>query len=151
MTYICWVSSHLPHWLEVLFTEKFHACIIHEDERKKNENNIYCLDSCTSLCPHCLSFHASHCFSISLRRANLYLFCKNFIASSSFNPMLVAIKLTNDFSLPISLLWFHICLKIQHFDCPLPCWLWFRRRLPIRHTPYSHYESSEIFNCDKHS
>ena len=36
MTYICWVSSHLPHWLEVLFTEKFfHACIIHEDERKK--------------------------------------------------------------------------------------------------------------------
>ena len=36
MTYICWVSSHLPHWLEVLFTEKFfHASIIQEDERKK--------------------------------------------------------------------------------------------------------------------
>ncbi|ESR58544.1 b box-type domain-containing protein [Citrus sinensis] len=54
------VSSHLPRWLEVLFTEKFfNGCIIHEEERK-NEKNIYCLDCCTSLCPHCLSLHGSH-------------------------------------------------------------------------------------------
>lgn len=60
--YVCMqlVSSHLPRWLEVLFTEKFfNACIIHEEERK-NEKNIYCLDCCTSLCPHCLSLHGSH-------------------------------------------------------------------------------------------
>ncbi|KAJ4727167.1 PLATZ transcription factor family protein [Melia azedarach] len=54
------VSSHLPRWLEVLLSEKFfNACIIHEEE-KKNEKNIYCLDCCTSLCPHCLSLHGSH-------------------------------------------------------------------------------------------
>ncbi|KAJ9188476.1 hypothetical protein P3X46_003832 [Hevea brasiliensis] len=55
------VSSHLlPHWLQVLFTEKFfNACIIHE-EAKKNEKNIYCLDCCISICPHCLSPHNSH-------------------------------------------------------------------------------------------
>ncbi|KAK0582261.1 hypothetical protein LWI29_023496 [Acer saccharum] len=54
------VSSHLPRWLEVLLTEKFfNACVIHEDE-KKNEKNIYCLDCCISICPHCLSIHNSH-------------------------------------------------------------------------------------------
>ncbi|KAF3440015.1 hypothetical protein FNV43_RR18293 [Rhamnella rubrinervis] len=50
----------LPRWLEVLLTEKFYnACIIHEEARK-NEKNIYCLDCCFSLCPHCLSPHRSH-------------------------------------------------------------------------------------------
>ncbi|KAG6680277.1 hypothetical protein I3842_13G033700 [Carya illinoinensis] len=55
------IASHLlPRWLEVLLTEKFYnACIIHE-ESKKNEKNVYCLDCCTSLCPHCLSPHCSH-------------------------------------------------------------------------------------------
>ncbi|GMY23202.1 protein RGF1 INDUCIBLE TRANSCRIPTION FACTOR 1 [Fagus crenata] len=55
------VASHiLPRWLEVLLTEKFYnACIIHE-EAKKNEKNVYCLDCCISLCPHCLSPHSSH-------------------------------------------------------------------------------------------
>ncbi|KAL5571575.1 hypothetical protein UlMin_021172 [Ulmus minor] len=54
-------SSHLlPRWLEVLLSEKFYnACIIHE-EAKKNEKNIYCLDCCISLCPHCLPPHRSH-------------------------------------------------------------------------------------------
>ncbi|KAK1559372.1 hypothetical protein Q3G72_013732 [Acer saccharum] len=27
---------------------------------KKNEKNIYCLDCCISICPHCLSIHNSH-------------------------------------------------------------------------------------------
>ncbi|KAH7519610.1 protein RGF1 INDUCIBLE TRANSCRIPTION FACTOR 1 [Ziziphus jujuba] len=53
-------SQLLPRWLEVLLTEKFYnACIIHE-EAKKNEKNIYCLDCCISLCPHCLPPHRSH-------------------------------------------------------------------------------------------
>ncbi|KOM38215.1 hypothetical protein LR48_Vigan03g159700, partial [Vigna angularis] len=53
-------SSHAPPWLQLLLTEKFYnACIIHE-EAKKNEKNVYCLDCCISLCPHCLSPHRSH-------------------------------------------------------------------------------------------
>ncbi|KHN28649.1 hypothetical protein glysoja_049743, partial [Glycine soja] len=53
-------SSHVPRWLQVLLTEKFYnVCIIHE-EAKKNEKNVYCLDCCISLCPHCLSPHRSH-------------------------------------------------------------------------------------------
>ncbi|KAI4356741.1 hypothetical protein L6164_000735 [Bauhinia variegata] len=53
-------SSHMPYWLQVLLTEKFYnACIIHE-EAKKNEKNVYCLDCCISLCPHCLPPHRSH-------------------------------------------------------------------------------------------
>ncbi|KAA8520492.1 hypothetical protein F0562_014748 [Nyssa sinensis] len=53
-------SSNLPRWLEVLLREKFfNACIIHE-EAKKNEKNVYCLDCCQSICPHCLSPHRSH-------------------------------------------------------------------------------------------
>ncbi|CAN1332082.1 Protein RGF1 INDUCIBLE TRANSCRIPTION FACTOR 1 [Linum perenne] len=55
-------SSHgmLPSWLQVLLTDKFfNACIIHEDSRK-NEKNIYCLDCCLSICPHCLQPHTSH-------------------------------------------------------------------------------------------
>ncbi|PQM33809.1 uncharacterized protein Pyn_08567 [Prunus yedoensis var. nudiflora] len=48
------------HWLDVLLSEKFYnACIIHE-EAKKNEKNIYCLDCCMSLCPHCLNPHRPH-------------------------------------------------------------------------------------------
>ncbi|KAJ8900224.1 hypothetical protein K2173_024864 [Erythroxylum novogranatense] len=55
------VSSHpLPSWLQVLLTEKFfNACIVHEDA-KKNEKNIYCLDCCISICPHCVLPHNSH-------------------------------------------------------------------------------------------
>ncbi|XWS32356.1 hypothetical protein CRYUN_Cryun23aG0152400 [Craigia yunnanensis] len=53
-------SSNLPRWLQVLLTEAFfNACIIHQ-EAKKNEKNIYCLDCCISICPHCLSPHSSH-------------------------------------------------------------------------------------------
>ncbi|CAL5340226.1 unnamed protein product [Camellia sinensis] len=53
-------SSNLPRWLESLLREKFfNACIIHE-ESKKNEKNIFCLDCCDSICPHCLSPHRSH-------------------------------------------------------------------------------------------
>ena len=53
-------SNLLPRWLEALLREKFfNACVIHE-YAKKNEKNIFCLDCCTSICPHCLSPHRSH-------------------------------------------------------------------------------------------
>ncbi|KAE9445055.1 hypothetical protein RHGRI_019249 [Rhododendron griersonianum] len=53
-------SSNLPRWLGALLGEKFfNACIIHEDS-KKNEKNIFCLDCCEGICPHCLSPHRSH-------------------------------------------------------------------------------------------
>lgn len=52
--------SAYPRWLEALLGEKFfHPCLIHESA-KKNEKNIYCLDCCSSICPHCLSPHRSH-------------------------------------------------------------------------------------------
>ncbi|XP_077234380.1 protein RGF1 INDUCIBLE TRANSCRIPTION FACTOR 1-like isoform X2 [Tasmannia lanceolata] len=52
--------SYFPHWLEGLLGEKFfNSCLIHETA-KKNEKNIFCLDCCTSICPHCLSPHCSH-------------------------------------------------------------------------------------------
>ncbi|KAG5251428.1 zinc ion binding protein [Salix suchowensis] len=56
------VSSNLslPPWLQALLSEKFfNACVIHEGARK-NEKNIFCLDCCVSICPHCLSPHGSH-------------------------------------------------------------------------------------------
>ncbi|KAI3796674.1 hypothetical protein L1987_39353 [Smallanthus sonchifolius] len=53
-------SSNLPTWLETLLSEKFYeACEIHHDARK-NEKNIFCLDCCVGICPHCLTPHGSH-------------------------------------------------------------------------------------------
>ncbi|KAF5203987.1 Platz transcription factor family protein [Thalictrum thalictroides] len=52
--------SVLPHWLATLLREKFFSpCLVHETV-KKNEKNIFCLDCCLSICPHCLSPHNSH-------------------------------------------------------------------------------------------
>lgn len=53
-------SPVLPPWLEHLLGEKFfNPCLIHE-YAKKNEKNIFCLDCCASICPHCVSSHRSH-------------------------------------------------------------------------------------------
>ncbi|XP_047340333.1 protein RGF1 INDUCIBLE TRANSCRIPTION FACTOR 1-like [Impatiens glandulifera] len=53
-------AGHLPPWLQSLLVEKFfNACLIHQDF-KKNEKNIFCLDCCEGICPHCLSLHRSH-------------------------------------------------------------------------------------------
>ncbi|KAL5057492.1 hypothetical protein RYX36_029096 [Vicia faba] len=53
-------SAAVPRWLQFLLTDKFYnACLIHP-ETKKNEKNVYCLDCCISLCPHCVSPHSSH-------------------------------------------------------------------------------------------
>ncbi|RZC61926.1 hypothetical protein C5167_023676 [Papaver somniferum] len=49
-----------PAWLEALYTQKFFAgCPAHETA-KKNEKNVFCLDCCTSICPHCLPAHRYH-------------------------------------------------------------------------------------------
>ncbi|KAJ4958577.1 hypothetical protein NE237_025688 [Protea cynaroides] len=49
-----------PAWLEALYTQKFFVgCSTHETA-KKNEKNIFCLDCCTSICPHCLLSHRFH-------------------------------------------------------------------------------------------
>ncbi|PIN20864.1 hypothetical protein CDL12_06448 [Handroanthus impetiginosus] len=53
-------NSEIPRWLSSLLTEKFfNACIIHEDS-KKNEKNVFCLDCCEGICPHCFILHPSH-------------------------------------------------------------------------------------------
>ncbi|KAK4440363.1 hypothetical protein Salat_0371200 [Sesamum alatum] len=46
-----------PAWLQGLMAETFFAgCGVHEN-RRKNEKNIFCLNCCHSLCPHCLPSH----------------------------------------------------------------------------------------------
>ncbi|KAK8921349.1 hypothetical protein KSP39_PZI020442 [Platanthera zijinensis] len=50
----------LPGWLGGLVEESFFVgCGTHES-MKKNEKNIFCLDCCTSICPHCAPSHPSH-------------------------------------------------------------------------------------------
>ncbi|XP_060178446.1 protein RGF1 INDUCIBLE TRANSCRIPTION FACTOR 1-like [Lycium barbarum] len=52
--------SIIPKWLEVLLAEKFfNSCLVHEFDRK-NEENVFCLDCCLSLCIHCLPSHQNH-------------------------------------------------------------------------------------------
>ncbi|XP_019183840.1 PREDICTED: uncharacterized protein LOC109178751 isoform X2 [Ipomoea nil] len=49
-----------PAWLESLYSQKFFvACSIHESA-KKNEKNVFCLDCCMSICPHCVMAHRVH-------------------------------------------------------------------------------------------
>ncbi|XP_010260630.1 PREDICTED: uncharacterized protein LOC104599692 [Nelumbo nucifera] len=49
-----------PAWLNGLMSETFFAgCGAHET-RRKNEKNIFCLDCCRSICPHCVPSHRSH-------------------------------------------------------------------------------------------
>ncbi|CAL9210634.1 protein RGF1 INDUCIBLE TRANSCRIPTION FACTOR 1-like [Musa acuminata AAA Group] len=53
-------AAAMPGWLGGLVEESFFVgCGAHES-RKKNEKNIFCLDCCTSICPHCAPAHSSH-------------------------------------------------------------------------------------------
>nr|GMC65132.1 3-oxoacyl-[acyl-carrier-protein] synthase 3 protein like [Ipomoea batatas]GME07103.1 3-oxoacyl-[acyl-carrier-protein] synthase 3 protein like [Ipomoea batatas] len=46
--------------MESLYSQKFFvACSIHESA-KKNEKNVFCLDCCISICPHCVMAHRVH-------------------------------------------------------------------------------------------
>ncbi|XP_070046125.1 protein RGF1 INDUCIBLE TRANSCRIPTION FACTOR 1-like [Nicotiana tomentosiformis] len=66
-------SISIPKWLEVLLGEKFfNACLVHELQRK-NEENVFCLDCCFSLCLHCLPSHKCHRL-LQCSKANLVLF-----------------------------------------------------------------------------
>ncbi|KAL4280353.1 hypothetical protein GQ457_03G019710 [Hibiscus cannabinus] len=52
--------SSIPQWLGILLEEKFFdPCIVHESG-KKNEKNIFCLNCCITICPHCLPLHRPH-------------------------------------------------------------------------------------------
>ncbi|KAG0492556.1 hypothetical protein HPP92_005954 [Vanilla planifolia] len=53
-------EAGLPGWLGGLVEETFFASCGTHDNLKKNEKNIFCLDCCTSICPHCASSHSSH-------------------------------------------------------------------------------------------
>ncbi|XVF10796.1 hypothetical protein REPUB_Repub07fG0214100 [Reevesia pubescens] len=53
-------ARSIPHWLGILLGEKFFdPCILHESA-KKNEKNIFCLNCCITICPHCLPVHRPH-------------------------------------------------------------------------------------------
>ncbi|KAJ4980942.1 hypothetical protein NE237_031779 [Protea cynaroides] len=49
-----------PAWLERLIAETFFAECGAHDSRRKNEKNIFCLQCCRCICPHCLPSHRSH-------------------------------------------------------------------------------------------
>ncbi|CAN0901118.1 Protein RGF1 INDUCIBLE TRANSCRIPTION FACTOR 1 [Linum grandiflorum] len=49
-----------PAWLEELYNQKFFAPCSYHESSKKNEKNVYCLDCCTSICPHCVLSHRLH-------------------------------------------------------------------------------------------
>ncbi|XP_058069071.1 protein RGF1 INDUCIBLE TRANSCRIPTION FACTOR 1-like [Magnolia sinica] len=47
-------------WIFSLLSEKFFTpCLLHESS-KKSEKNIFCLDCCDTVCPHCVPPHRSH-------------------------------------------------------------------------------------------
>ncbi|XP_022137485.1 uncharacterized protein LOC111008916 [Momordica charantia] len=49
-----------PAWLQALMAETFFGtCLLHEN-RRKSEKNVFCLNCCLSICPHCLPSHRSH-------------------------------------------------------------------------------------------
>ncbi|XP_022738186.1 uncharacterized protein LOC111290930 [Durio zibethinus] len=53
-------ARSIPNWLGILLEEKFFdPCMVHESA-KKNEKNIFCLNCCISICPHCLPVHRPH-------------------------------------------------------------------------------------------
>ncbi|TYH12376.1 hypothetical protein ES288_A06G062600v1 [Gossypium darwinii] len=49
-----------PAWLEALYTQKFFVGCCYHETAKKNEKNVYCLDCCVSICPHCIPSHRFH-------------------------------------------------------------------------------------------
>ncbi|KAK2437702.1 hypothetical protein P8452_33581 [Trifolium repens] len=53
-------GEKVPAWLERLMAETFFGvCGVHIN-RRKNENNIFCLQCCLAICPHCLPSHPHH-------------------------------------------------------------------------------------------
>ncbi|XP_078448109.1 PLATZ transcription factor family protein [Wolffia australiana] len=53
-------NEGVPQWLDALMKDKFfNPCAAHATARK-NERNVFCLDCCLTLCPHCLPSHPPH-------------------------------------------------------------------------------------------
>ncbi|XVE65038.1 hypothetical protein DITRI_Ditri07aG0149900 [Diplodiscus trichospermus] len=53
-------ARSIPHWVGILLGEKYFVpCLVHESA-KKNEKNIFCLNCCITICPHCLPGHRPH-------------------------------------------------------------------------------------------
>ncbi|URE20482.1 PLATZ transcription factor [Musa troglodytarum] len=74
-------AAAMPGWLGGLVEESFFVgCGAHES-RKKNEKNIFCLDCCTSICPHCAPAHPSHPLLQVRSSSSLFL------PSSSVSPL----------------------------------------------------------------
>ncbi|XP_020554128.1 uncharacterized protein LOC105175954 [Sesamum indicum] len=66
------VMMKAPAWLQGLMAETFFAaCGVHEN-RRKNEKNIFCLNCCHSLCPHCLPSHQSRSHPLLQVRRYVY-------------------------------------------------------------------------------
>ncbi|XP_074590221.1 protein RGF1 INDUCIBLE TRANSCRIPTION FACTOR 1-like [Curcuma longa] len=53
-------AAAMPGWLGRLMEESFFVGCDAHGSRKKSEKNIFCLDCCTSICPHCAPAHPSH-------------------------------------------------------------------------------------------
>ncbi|KAE8726437.1 3-ketoacyl-acyl carrier protein synthase III, III isoform 1 [Hibiscus syriacus] len=50
----------ISNWLGILLGEKFFdPCIVHESA-KKNDKNVFCLNCCITICPHCLPLYSPH-------------------------------------------------------------------------------------------
>ncbi|KAE8711253.1 putative phosphatidylethanolamine n-methyltransferase [Hibiscus syriacus] len=49
-----------PAWLDGLYAQKFFVGCCYHETVKKNEKNVYCLDCCISICPHCVPSHRFH-------------------------------------------------------------------------------------------
>ena len=57
---------------------------------KKNEKNVYCLNCCISLCPHCLSPHRSHrLLQVSLSKFTAIIFQSSLLSPFSFLKLLI--------------------------------------------------------------
>ncbi|KAJ4747838.1 PLATZ transcription factor family protein [Rhynchospora pubera] len=54
------MGMSVPGWLGGLVEESFFVGCESHESRRKNEKNIFCLDCCTSICPHCVPLHPHH-------------------------------------------------------------------------------------------
>ncbi|KAK8697393.1 hypothetical protein V6N13_113544 [Hibiscus sabdariffa] len=54
------MGTEKPAWLDGLYAQKFFVGCCYHETAKKNEKNVYCLDCCISICPHCIPSHRLH-------------------------------------------------------------------------------------------
>ncbi|KAK1275963.1 hypothetical protein QJS04_geneDACA003753 [Acorus gramineus] len=99
---MCIQGIMIPPWLEALNTQKFFVgCLVHKNS-KKNENNICCLNCCTSICTHCLPHHQFHRLIqvrryvyhnvVQLEDLNKFIDCSNVQTYTINNAKVVFIK-----------------------------------------------------------